>query len=194
MARGSLFLWFPWGAAAPRPRTRPSEGDEANRGQPPAPGETPSPSSCVGAVSEPPQGLVKIEDQGLLKDAVGEEDAGRLCMGEVFSVSSPVTVCRVWNSEADYTLYGRGWSFELPKGPREAYCEANEVCEEWSPLDVMSSCTLIAGAKIAVGPGQSVKCENGSYPKSAVNQVYVPNDSRNNILFVENCTQGTPWP
>ncbi len=58
----------------------------------------------------------------------------------------------------------------------------------------MSSCQLKVDAQIAVGPGQSVTCENGSYPKSAVNQVYVPNDSQSNILFVENCTQGTPWP
>jgi hypothetical protein len=149
---------------------------------------------CVGTVAAPPPGLDRIEDPELLKDAVGEEGAGKLCEGEVFLVSSSVTVYRVWNSEAGYTLYGRWWSFELPRGPREAYREANDICEEWSPLDVMSSCTLKVGARIVMGPGQSVQCENGRYPKSAVNQVYIPNDSRNDVLFVEDCTPGAPWP
>ena len=150
--------------------------------------------ACVGAVDAPPQGIVETEDEQLLSEALGEEDAGKLCMGEVFSVSAPVKVYRVWNSEADYTLYGRWWSFDEPKGPREAYRKANDICEEWSPLDVMSSCTLKVGAKIVMGPGQSVKCENGGYPKSPVNQVYVPNDARNNLLYVEDCSEARPWP
>jgi len=58
----------------------------------------------------------------------------------------------------------------------------------------MTSCSIKIGTKIVVGPGQSANCEDFTYPKSAVNQVYIPNNSRNDLIFIENCTAGLPWP
>lgn len=66
---------------------------------------------------------------------------------------------------------------------------------KWSNLDVMSSCTVKVGARIVIGPGQSATCEGGAaYPQSAVNQVFIPNDTRVDKVFVEDCTPGAPWP
>ncbi len=152
--------------------------------------------ACVGGVASPPEGLVEADDKALLQRALGASGAGKLCGGKVFQAIRPVTVYRVWNSEMSYTLYGGWWSFTLPKGPKDKYREENEICPSWSKLDRMSSCTIRVGTKIVSGPGQSADCSQDqlSYPKSAVNQVFIPNDSRNNVLFVEDCTAGTSWP
>ncbi len=157
---------------------------------------------CVGDVITPPAGLVAATDDALLAKAIGAPGKGALCKGKVFQAEKAVTVYRVWDSSKSYTLYGGWWSFDLPKGPREQYRVDNDICPEWSPLNIMSSCTIKVGTKIVVGPGQSAQCTqatvppfpNNLLPASKVNQVYIPNDSRNNVLFVENCTPGTVWP
>lgn len=151
--------------------------------------------ACVGDVITPPAGMVAATDDALLASAIGAPTAGALCKGKVFVAEKPVTVYRVWDSSKSYTLYGRWWSFNLPQGPRDKYRLDNDICPEWSPLNIMSSCTIKVGTKVVVGPGQSAKCADGTIlPASATNQVYIPNDSRNNVLFVENCTPGAVWP
>ncbi|WP_338845398.1 hypothetical protein V8J88_16935 [Massilia sp. W12] len=149
---------------------------------------------CVGDVITPPAGMVPATDDALLASAIGAPGKGALCKGKVFVAEKPVTVYRVWDKDKAYTVYGRWWSFDKPVGPREEYAKKNDICPEWSPLNIMSSCTIKVGTKVVVGPGQSATCTSGTLPASAVNQVYIPNDSRNIILFVENCTPGTPWP
>ncbi len=140
-------------------------------------------------------GLKAISDPELLQSALGQPDKGQLCMGQVFVATAAVKVYRVWDQSKSYTLYGRWWSFMRPEGPTEQYREANAICPNWSVLNQMSSCTLKVGSKIVVGPGQSADCGDGLvYPKSAVNQVYINNDSRNNVLWVENCDAGSNWP
>lgn len=151
-------------------------------------------NDCVGEVITPPAGMVAATDDKLLASAIGAPGAGKLCKGQVFVAEKPVTVYRVWDSSKSYTLYGGWWSFNLPVGPRDKYRVDNDICPEWSPLNIMSSCTIKAGTKVVVGPGQSAKCADATLPASAVNQVYIPNDSRNNVLYVENCTPGTAWP
>lgn len=151
--------------------------------------------TCVGEIITPPAGLVESSDATLLASAIGAPEAGKLCKGKVFVAEKAVTVYRVWDSAKSYTLYGGWWALDLPKGPRDEYRVKNDICPEWSPLNIMSSCTIKVGAKVVIGPGQSAKCADGSViPASATNQVYIPNDSRNNVLFVENCTPGTVWP
>jgi hypothetical protein len=63
-------------------------------------------------------------------------------------------------------------------------------------IDPMPSCTVEVGARIVVGPGQSAACDGGTaYAQSAaVNQVFIANDSRKDQVFVEDCTDGEPWP
>ncbi|MDR7119147.1 hypothetical protein [Rheinheimera soli] len=152
-------------------------------------------TECVGSIQAPAVGLEAISDPELLQSALGQPDKGQLCMGQVFVATAPVTVYRVWDQAKSYTLYGRWWSFSLPQGPTDQYREANAICPSWSVLNQMSSCTLKVGSKIVVGPGQSADCGDGLvYPQSAVNQVYINNDSRNNVLWVENCDAGSNWP
>jgi len=150
--------------------------------------------ACVGQVNPPPAGLVAADDDALLKTVLGSSGKGMLCAGKVYQATQPVTVYRVWDATKTYTLYGGWWSFNQPQGPRDRYQVENDICPEWSALDRMSSCSIKVGAKIVVGPGQSATCEQSTLPKSAANQVFIPNDSRNNVLFVENCSEGVVWP
>jgi hypothetical protein len=150
---------------------------------------------CIGAIEAPATGLVPSSDPELLQSALGQPDKGQLCMGQVFVTTAPVKVYRVWDQAKSYTLYGRWWSFSLPQGPTEQYRAANAICPGWSALNQMSSCILKVGSKIVVGPGQSADCGDGLvYPKSPVNQVFINNDSRNNVLWVEHCDAGSHWP
>jgi len=150
--------------------------------------------ACVGVIEKPPAGLTQSQDDELLSKALGASGDGKLCTGRVYLVEQPVTVYRVWNSAKSYSVYGGWWSFDQPRGPKQEYRENNEICPSWSRLDRMTSCTIKIGTKIVVGPGQSANCEDFTYPRSAVNQVYIPNDSLNDLIFIENCTAGVSWP
>jgi hypothetical protein len=150
--------------------------------------------ACVGRINTPPSGLVETKDESLLHKALGASGKGKLCAGEVFVAAKPVAVYRVWDSARGYTLYGSWWSFNPPKGPRNRYRKANDICPEWSALNRQSACTLKTGAEIVVGPGQSAVCDQSTLAKSAVNQVFIPNDSRNHVLYVTQCSKGTDFP
>lgn len=150
---------------------------------------------CVGSVVSPPKGLKEVKDATFqATPPLDKTDAGKLCKAKVFEVVSPVTVWRVWNKSKAYTEKGQWWSFSRPKGPVSQYRHDNEICPEWSDLDMLTSCKLKVGARIAVGPGQSAKCLSVTYPKSAVNQVFVPNDGRKGVFHVGNCSKATAWP
>lgn len=163
--------------------------------QPPGPAPASS-SACPGKV-EAGDGLREVEDATLLQQALGAPGKGSLCTGKVFEATRPMTVYRVWNKSKPQTQLGRWWSFSAPRGPVDAYRAANAICAEWSDLDVVSECRLKAGARVVVGPGQSAACKSTSYPPSATNQVFIPNDTRdpaNQKVFVEGCTPGAAWP
>lgn len=146
-------------------------------------------SPCAGTVIDPPAGLTEITDTELLQSALGSTGQGKLCIGKVFIVKTPVTVYRVWDSSKSYTAFGRWWSLSYPQGSRDDYRKINVICPDWSALDRMSICFLKIGAKVVIGPGQSAQCPDGIYPQSSANQVYVPNDSRADQIFVDNCTE-----
>ncbi|MBB1487772.1 hypothetical protein [Oceanospirillum sediminis] len=149
---------------------------------------------CTGQIDNIPDGLTPVSDPALLAEASGEPGKGKLCTGQVFEATQPVRVYRVWNSEKDYTKYGRWWSFEQPVGPKDKYRKDNGICPSWSSLDVMTHCDIKVGARVVVGPGQSARCKKFTFDQSAVNQVYISNDTRENRLWVEACSQATAWP
>lgn len=151
-------------------------------------------ADCVGEIAATPTGLSPSVDDKLLRAAIGEVGKGKLCEGQVFVATEAVTVYRVWNKAQAYSQYGGWWSFNVPEGPVAAYREANAICPEWSALDTVSSCQLVVDAKIVVGPGQRAQCDDVVYPRSPTNQVYIPNDSLKGVLFVDQCTEGVPWP
>jgi hypothetical protein len=153
-------------------------------------------AACPGKV-EAIDGLAPADDDALYKQALGQPGKGSLCTGQVFEVLRPVKVYRVWTKEKSHTKLGRWWSFSRPRGPVSEYRRANAICAEWSDLDVVSECTLKAGARVVVGPGQSALCKAESYPVSETNQVFVPNDTRDpekQKVLVEGCTEGSPFP
>ena len=150
--------------------------------------------ACVGEIKKPPAGLTQSKDEELLSKALGASGDGKLCTGSVYLAEQSITVYRVWNSAKSYSVYGGWWSFDQPRGPKHKYRKDNEICPSWSELDRMTSCTIIIGTKIVVGPGQSATCKDFTYPRSAVNQVYIPNDSLNNVILIENCTASVSWP
>jgi hypothetical protein len=150
--------------------------------------------ACTGQIITPPAGLVEQMDPALLASALGAAEQGKLCAARVLLVQQPVQVYRVWEQAKPWTALGGWWSFDPPAGPRDAYREKNAICKAWSALDRVSTCTLKVGSRIVVGTGQSAKCDDGVYPPSAVNQVYMANDSRAGQLMVEGCTPGVAWP
>lgn len=168
--------------------------------QNPTPAPTPpanhTEATCPSNIPAP-EGLRPIEDTALHESVIGAAGAGKLCAARTFEVVGTVRVYRVWNSAQAYTANGRWWALEAPHGTRDEYRAAYAVCPEWSALDRVTACDLRVGAHVALGPGQSVTCQgNVSYPVSSALQLYVPNDTRANPpqLFVENCTDGAPWP
>ncbi|MEZ4393962.1 MAG: hypothetical protein R3A48_23055 [Polyangiales bacterium] len=151
--------------------------------------------ACVGTIAAAPEGARRVEDPTLLASALGAEGEGRLCTGAVFEATRAVTVYRVWQRDRAHTELGRWWSLERPVGPRASYRAQNDICPEWSALDAWSRCELRVGARFVLGPGQSARCAGGSVlPRSAVNQVYIDNDTRQGRLFVERCEQLGAWP
>lgn len=149
---------------------------------------------CTGFLAAAPAGTKPTEDAALLQMALGKSGEGKLCAGQALEVTQPVTVYRVWNQAKDYTEFGSWWSFDRPTGPADAYRADNAICPEWSELNQLTVCTLKVGAHFVMGPGQSAQCMMMMYGKSAVNQVYVPNDTRVNKVYVEGCMRLGAWP
>lgn len=167
----------------------------------PSPVVAPGPAASVASPSGNCQGdvqsvagLKEVSDPELLQKAVGKPGEGKLCKAKVFESTEPVTVFRVWNKAVPWTQQGRWWSFERPPGPADAYRRDNAICPEWSALDTISQCRVKVGAHIVVGPGQSATCKETSFEASPINQVFIPNDGKSGVLFVEGCTPGDPWP
>jgi hypothetical protein len=168
----------------------------AARGSAPVGAEAEPHGACVGAV-EVVEGLHEVSDPALVQQALGAPGKGQLCEAKAFEVTRPLPVFRVWDASKPPTRLGRWWSFARPAGPREAYRAANEICAEWSALDVATECHLSVGAHVVLGPGQSATRAGGAYTASPTNQLFVPNDTRDPAhpkVFVGDCGSDAPWP
>ncbi len=150
--------------------------------------------ACVGSIDAVPEGAKEVADEDLAKSAIDATDKGKLCMTRVYETVTPIKVYRVWNSQKTYTELGKWWSFAKPAGPVDTYREQNAICPEWSDLDRLSVCEIKVGAKFAVGPGQSAQCTSKRYEKSPMNQVFIPNDTREGKVFVDHCEQLGAFP
>ena len=153
------------------------------------------PTACLGDIAPVPPGAEEVEDGALLQAALGEAGQGKLCAGRAFAAKQALRVFRVWQEAKAYSEFGSWWSLSRPEGPREVYRRKNAICPEWSALDVLSVCEIKVGAHFVIGPGQSARCKDGSeYAPSPENQVYLPNDTRVQRVFVENCQRLGAWP
>lgn len=105
--------------------------------------------------------------------AVKAEGQGGLVRAVVVRLTEPVTVYRLWsgpqvvNDRGQTNRMGQWWSHDAPSGPRETYRADYEVCRAWNELTWVATCTLRAGAVVAVGPGQSVSEETCGSPGEA---------------------------
>lgn len=149
--------------------------------------------ACIGQIQSP-QGMTTVIDSSLLHQAQAATDQGGLCAGRVFVVQQKVRVYRVWDSGKSYTRLGRWWSLSKPVGPKENYQHDYAICPAWSALNRLVSCDVKVGSSIVIGTTQSAACDDSIYAKTAANQVFIPNDTRNDQLWVENCRDEGTWP
>lgn len=150
---------------------------------------------CVGTVPAAVDGLNTSDNAALLAKAQYPGGKGGVCAAQAFAVVTPLNVYRVYDASKRGSEYGGWWAMARPSGPKEAYREKNAICKEWSNLDRLIACQVKVGAEIVLGTTQSVSCDDGTaYPKTVEIQVYVPNDSRNGVLYVESCREQGAWP
>ncbi len=150
--------------------------------------------NCVGQIGPIPDGLKVSQNTDLLESALGAKGKGMLCQGQVYEALEPITVYRVWDKSKSWSAKGSWWSFDQPGDSRTAYQVANDICPEWSALDMVHSCKIKVGTHIVVGTGQSAQCDKEFLKQSATNQVYINNDTRKNIYQVDDCSPSVPWP
>ena len=138
---------------------------------------------CAGDIQLP--GFVadrfeSIDDAPLLDEALGSPKAGKLCQGQVYrsKENTRITLFRAWNSTNPNSKFGKWWAFQVPSGKISSYRSDYEICYQWSPLDMLVSCTLKPDTKVVVGTGQSAECsEYLTYPVSEKKQVYLDDAS-----------------
>jgi hypothetical protein len=161
--------------------------------------------ACPGAIDAPP-GLKPTRDAKLYDEAANQPGAGGICTGQVFEATQPIRVYRVWNKDKPSDKIGRWWTLTPPQGPVDDFRKVYGICAGWGDRNIVTECKLKVGAKIVIGPGQSMLCEYATteyatttIPASPTNQVFIPNDTRDpdpakQIIFVDGCTPGTAWP
>lgn len=151
--------------------------------------------SCVGAAPAAIDGLSPASNAALQAKAQFASDKGGVCSAKIYTVAASLQVYRVFDEQKPWTAYGGWWAMTRPSGPKEDYRAQNAICSEWSNLDRLITCQLKVGAEVVLGTTQSVTCADGTvYPKTAAVQVYLPNDSKNGVLYVENCREEGRWP
>ena len=140
-------------------------------------------TQCPGNIELPVELADKfeaLEDEALLKTALGQPKEGRLCQGQVYKTkeNTHVTIYRAWNSTNPNSKMGNWWTFQSPKGKVSQYRFDYEICYQWSPLDKMTQCRLKANVKVVIGTGQSAECSSYlTYPASAEKQIYIEDAS-----------------
>lgn len=138
-------------------------------------------STCHGNALPPGEMvnfLQKASNDDLLKRSLGASGDGGLCEGQVYVVTQPFTVYRVWNSTNAESELGHWWTFFKPGGAVSDYRKDFNICYQSSPLDVMTACEIKAGSDIVIGPGQNVSCgEWLNHPVSKKKQIYLENAS-----------------
>jgi hypothetical protein len=151
--------------------------------------------ACVGTTVESVPGLTATTNAALQSQAQLATGKGGTCTAKTFSVTAPVVLYRVFDSSNAHSKFGSWWALTRPTGPKDAYRTAYGICPEWSNLDRMVSCEIRPGSEVVIGTTQSATCADGSVlPKTASNQVFVPNNGKAGITHVGACTDEVVWP
>ena len=124
--------------------------------------------------------------------AVRPAGGGGLSDGCTYVVSTPVRVYRLFSASRPDQAKGNWWSFDHPYGTVDEYRARFAVCPAWNDLDRMVSCEIAAGAVVAIGPGQSAKCDDRTtLVQSKATQLYLPNPGDSTLL---RCSDPVAWP
>lgn len=148
--------------------------------------------SCVVGGEAVPHQVVEVSAPALLDAALGRTGEGRICAGRVYRLREPLRIYRVWDA-AKQNTYGEWWALSPPRGDREEYRREYAVCPEWNALDHLAACTLRAGARVVLGPGQSATCADRTYARSPSTQVFIQGRTDEIRAQVDAC-ELTPWP
>ncbi len=150
---------------------------------------------CVGTVGNSVDGLTESTNPSLLGKAQMPSGKGGVCSAKVFTVTAPVVLYRVFDAGKPYTKFGGWWSLKRPGSSKADYRADNAICPDWSNLDRVTQCEIRPGSQVVLGTTQSATCADGSlYAKTAVIQVFVPNDGRAGIIHVGACADDASWP
>ncbi|MDD5273865.1 MAG: hypothetical protein PHU14_14265 [Methylovulum sp.] len=150
----------------------------------------PTPQACAGTAALPlslASDFESVEDTVLLTKAIGTENKGALCRGQVYrsKTTSQIMLFRAWNSTNPNSKFGNWWTFNKPTGKVADYRKDYGICYQWTPLDMLVQCTLKPSVKVVVGAGQSVQCSQClTYPVSATQQLFIENSES----ALSNCT------
>ena len=104
------------------------------------------------------------------KDATGAPGEGKMVTPYVVRLTRDLPVYRLWsgplvkNERGETSRMGEWWTFEPPAGTLASFRSRYEVCEIWSSLRWVASCTLKRGSVVVVGPGQSVSAQTCQRP------------------------------
>lgn len=102
--------------------------------------------------------------------AVKPAGMGGVSAALVVKIKQDIPVYRMWNGPGDVDARGNTnrlggwWSYDAPRGTVGGYRVGYEICQPWNKLKWMATCTLKAGAVVAIGPGQSVSAETCGDP------------------------------
>jgi hypothetical protein len=108
-----------------------------------------------------------------------------------------MTVYRMWNGpdvvdDAGRTnRLGGWWTSDAPSGPVDVYRVDYAICDSWNDLTWVATCTLRAGAVVAVGPGQSVSlqtCSDGTPPLEEGSELAFPTNPDHWQMYID-----APW-
>lgn len=105
--------------------------------------------------------------------AVKPAGQGGVSAALVVKITQDIPVYRMWNGPGDVNAQGNTnrlggwWSYDAPHGPVDGYRVAYEICRDWNKLKWVATCTLKAGAVVAIGPGQSVSAQTCGDPTGA---------------------------
>lgn len=163
---------------------------------PSATAKAPTQTKCAKAQPLPPTlaaALQKTHNPALLKKALGLPEAGGLCAGQVYTVTTPITLYRVWNSTFAGSQLGHWWTWQKPQGAIADYRQQNAICYQWSPLDKLTQCQIAAGTQLVIGSGQSARCSAFlAYPVSSQLQIFLANSAAH-TSHCQNFTAHWQW-
>lgn len=108
--------------------------------------------------------------RAVVTSAVKPAGMGGVSEALVVKITQDIAVYRMWNgptkidSRGNTNRLGGWWSYDAPRGTVAEYRNNYEICQGWNDLTWVATCTLKAGAVVAIGPGQSVSAETCGDP------------------------------